>query len=228
MIGKFPLLLPLQCEAALAELRNANWTDGFVPPDEYEAKIRRNHEIVMGDGSNGEDIDRRMHGIIDAFTSCQYLTTRTLPKSIGKPLFNLYTAGDEYKRHADAAFVGQNPELRTDYAVTLFLSDPTTYEGGELVLQFPSGETMSLKEPQGTMVFYPAGLMHLVTPIISGDRFAFVAWIESHVQDTQKRDILVEVGTACDELAEKEYLSDTHVRMMNVKHNLYRQWMKQA
>ena len=225
MLSKFSLLSPEDCDGIVGTISKMNWEGGVSPSLDYQRKIKRNLELEMGafDVSNQE-----LNKVVDAILSCQFFLSHTIPKHLGRPRFNLYRDGGEYKKHADSAFMGQDPEIRTDLSITVFLSDPESYEGGELVLDFPAGSRMTLKEPKGTMVFYPSGVMHHVTPVTSGERYAFVAWVESHVQDPQKRDILVEIGEACAEMEKIDYLSDIHVRMTNIKHNLYRQWMKKA
>lgn len=226
MMAKYPLLSAEECDLIVAKLRAMEWDEGISPSDSYRDKIKRNLEIPMGGGN--DVADAMMNGIIDAFMKCNFFIQRTIPKHIGRPRFNLYREGGEYKRHADSAFMGQNPEIRTDLSTTIFLTDPDTYEGGELVLEFPSGAVMKLKEPKGTMVFYPSGVMHRVEPVTSGERIAFIAWVESHIQDPQKRDILVEITSVCSDMDSIDSLSDIHIKMTNIKHNLFRQWMKKA
>lgn len=226
MMAKYPLLKPEDCDLMVAKLRTMEWKDGISPSAAYGQKVKRNLEIQMGDGN--EVADALMKGIIDTFMKCNFFIQRTIPKHIGRPRFNLYREGGEYGRHADSAFMGKNPEIRTDLSTTIFLTDPDTYEGGELVLEFPSGAVMRLKEPKGTMVFYPSGVMHHVEPVTSGERIAFIAWVESHIQDPQKRDILVEITNVCNDMEQVDSLSEIHIKMTNVKHNLFRQWMKKA
>jgi PKHD-type hydroxylase len=225
MMAKYPLLSPEQCDTIIANLSGVDWADGVSPSLAYQEKIKRNLEIAMGIDAFA---DEQMNKIIETIMQCQFFLTRTIPKHLGRPRFNLYREGGEYKKHADSAFMGQNPEIRTDLSITLFLSDPDTYEGGELVLEYPSGAIMSLKEPKGTMVFYPSGVMHHVNPVTSGERIAFIAWVESHIQDPQKRDILIEISSVCNDMEKVDYLNDIHIKMTNIKHNLYRQWMKKA
>ncbi len=225
MMAKYKLMTSAKCDSLVESLRDMDWKDGVSPSLAYQEKIKRNLEIAMG---VNEQADAEMNEIIDNLMRCQFFLARTIPKHLGRPRFNLYREGGEYKKHADSAFMGQNPEIRTDLSITIFLSDPDTYEGGELVLEFASGAIMSLKEPKGTMVFYPSGVMHHVNPVTSGERFAFIAWVESHIQDPQKRDILVEMSSVCHDMEEVDYLTDIHIIMTNIKHNLYRQWMKKA
>jgi PKHD-type hydroxylase len=67
------------------------------------------------------------------------------------PQFNKYTEGGAYHKHSDSAFMG-SPEIRTDLSVTIFLSDPADYDGGELTLEYSSGEVRKVKERKGTLV----------------------------------------------------------------------------
>lgn len=225
-MAKYPLLNADDCDKIVAELRGMEWEKGVSPSDDYANKVKRNLEIPMGAGN--KRADELMTDIINVFMGCKFVLSRTIPKHIGRPRFNKCQDGGEYRNHADSAFMGQKPEIRTDLSVTLFLTDPDTYEGGELVLEYASGAIMRLKEPKGTMVFYPSGVMHHVEPVTSGERICFIAWIESHIQDPQKRDILVEISNVCDEMSAIDNLSSVHVKMTNIKHNLYRQWMKKA
>ena len=66
-----------------------------------------------------------------------------------------------------------------------------------------------------------------MTPVTRGRRIAFVAWIESHIQNPQMRDILTEITALCEELnATNLALSELHMRAINIKHNLFRIWWK--
>jgi PKHD-type hydroxylase len=226
MMAKYPFLKAEDCDRIVETLRGMKWEPGVSPSDSYADTVKCNLEIPMGSGN--EAADAMMNGIIAVFMGCKFLLNRTIPKHIGRPRFTMGRDGGEYRRHADSAFMGENPEIRTDLSVTLFLTDPDTYEGGELVLEYPSGGVVSLKEPKGTMVFYPSGVMHHVRPVTSGERICFIAWIESHIQDPQKRDILVDITNVCTEMEGVDNLSSIHIKMTNIKHNLFRQWMKKA
>ncbi|MGC5393943.1 2OG-Fe(II) oxygenase, partial [Escherichia coli] len=62
-------------------------------------------------------------------------------------------------------------KIRTDLSVTLFLSDPASYSGGELLIEDRYG-TQSVKLPAGDAVLYPASSLHRVTPVTQGVRLA--------------------------------------------------------
>lgn len=225
MIAKYPLIAPDACDEIVAELREMSWLPGETPNDAYAQKVKKNLEIPMG---TYNEADEHMKWFIQCLMNCQPFTRRTLPKHLARPRFNLCRDGGEYGFHADSAFMGSNPEIRTDVSMTLWLTEPDSYEGGELVLSYVSGHQMELKEPAGTVVFYPSGVNHRVKPVTSGERICFIAWVESHIQDPQKRDVLAEITGLCDDMAKVDELGDIHTRMLGIKHNLYRQWMGKA
>lgn len=231
MMSKFPLLSPEDCDEIVAALNKDDgvlWRPGESPSDIYSGKVKRNKEQWMGNEAAPATNEAGKY-IVDALMQCDFFTRRTLPKHLGRPRFNLSEDGGEYGKHADSAFMGQNPEIRTDLSMTLWLTDPDTYEGGELVMEYASGATFRMKEPKGTVVFYPSGVMHHTLPVTSGQRICFIAWVESHIQDPQKRDLLVEITNVCEEMEQSEHnLGSIHTKMLNIKHNLFRQWMGKA
>ena len=60
------------------------------------------------------------------------------PKRLSPLLFSRYEPGMSYGSHVDDAMMSG---LRTDVAFTLFLEEPDSYDGGELVIESPGGET---------------------------------------------------------------------------------------
>ena len=72
---------------------------------------------------------------------------------------------------------GTPHRIRTDLSATLFLSDPDTYEGGELVVKDTFGERAT-KLPAGDLVLYPGTSVHRVEPVTRGLRLAAFFWIQ--------------------------------------------------
>src|SRR3546814_11787244 len=97
-----------------------------------------------------------------------------------------------YGPHVDNALMGDAPQTRIDLAFTLFLSDPDSYEGGELEIEEPAG-TRSFKLPAGAAILYPANSVHEVAKVTSGRRDVAVGWIQSLVRDADKRRIPFEL-----------------------------------
>lgn len=105
-------------------------------------------------------------------------------------LFNRYRGGDAYGFHVDDPVMG---EVRTDLSFTLFLSEPETYEGGALLIDGLDGER-EVKLSAGSLVLYPTGALHRVTPVTSGERLAAVGWIQSLIRRADEREILFDLG----------------------------------
>lgn len=110
-------------------------------------------------------------------------------------LFSRYRPGDAYGLHTDDASMtaDHGGRLRTDLSFTLFLSDPETYEGGELLLDGLDGERL-MKPAAGSLVLYSTGLLHRVTPVTAGERLAAVGWIQSLIRRADEREILFDLS----------------------------------
>ncbi len=114
------------------------------------------------------------------------------PKQLSSLLFARYAPGMEYGAHIDDAIMGG---MRTDLSFTLFIDEPNTYDGGELVMETSSGET-SVKAPAGAVFVYPSTTLHRVAKLNSGVRRVCVGWVQSYVRHAEHREILFELDTA--------------------------------
>jgi len=135
-------------------------------------------------------------------------------------LFNRYRAGDRYGLHMDDPLMGEGEyRLRTDLSFTLFLSDPASYEGGELVLDGPDGER-EVKPAAGSLLLYETGVLHRVAEVTSGERLAAVGWIQSEVRRADQREVLFDLARV------RTGISDGEAALLLDKSigNLVRQW----
>src|SRR5690606_32615984 len=112
---------------------------------------------------------------------------------------------------------------RTDLSATLFLSDPDTYDGGELVVKDAFG-TRKTKLPAGDMVLYPGTSVHWVERVSRGTRLAAFFWIQSMVRDNTERMILYELDMAIQKIAGENPEQSALVELAGVYHNLLRRW----
>jgi PKHD-type hydroxylase len=58
------------------------------------------------------------------------------------------------------------------------LSDETTYEGGDLILENVSESPPEKIKNQGTMLTFPSFIYHRLTPVTKGKRYSLVGWFE--------------------------------------------------
>ena len=146
------------------------------------------------------------------------------PKEILEPLFSRYTPGMGYGTHMDNALM---QDVRVDMSITVFLSEPSDYDGGELVIDFPTGER-TIKLAAGSAVLYPTSALHRVAEVTRGTRLAAVTWIRSLVRDAAKREMLLDLKQARQALSERKQ-PDLQVAIDLVSKtytNLLRHWME--
>jgi PKHD-type hydroxylase len=146
-----------------------------------------------------------------------------IPKRVAPPLMCRYEPGMKYGSHADAAIIQlQTGKIRSDLSCTVFIGDPSTYEGGELAMVL-GNQTLAFKGAPGEAVVYPSTLLHEVVPVRSGQRLVSITFIESHVADQHERMQVYELN----EIAALEGLRmnpESRVRLDVVRQNLLRMW----
>jgi PKHD-type hydroxylase len=149
----------------------------------------------------------------------------TLPKRVALPVLTRYDTGMTYGAHVDSAFLpsGDQP-LRSDVSCTMFVSDPATYEGGELIV-YLGAEVVRIKGKAGQAVFYASTYVHEVAPVTSGERLVVITFIESQIQDPLQRDLLYSLN----EVRALEGLKmdwRNRMRLEYVSSNLQRLWSR--
>ena len=87
--------------------------------------------------------------------------------------FTHYLTGGFYDWHMDNDVTGKHQPPVRKISMTLLLSDPSTFEGGELEFM-DKGKTAKLK--QGQAVFFASWLQHRVKPVTKGERKSLVMW----------------------------------------------------
>lgn len=179
------LLETEEVQRIVAYLEQANFVDGRLTAHGKAREVKRNLQInAPEEGGENEKL------IAAALERNQDFVAFAFPKRMRIPMFNRYDVGMEYGPHIDLALMAG---LRTDLAVTVFLSSPASYDGGELVMDLPSGQE-EIKLDAGEAVVYPASTLHHVARVTRGVRLAAVTWVQSAVSDERIRAILHDIG----------------------------------
>lgn len=142
------------------------------------------------------------------------------PKQITPLLFSKYTVGMTYGTHVDDAIMYN---LRSDISFTIFLADPESYDGGELVMELSSGEAKYKLKP-GQMLMYPSTTLHRVEPISRGERIAIVGWCQSFVRHAEQREVLYELDVVRRAIFDREGKSREFDVISRNHANLQRMW----
>ena len=142
------------------------------------------------------------------------------PRHLTPLLFSRYRDGMEYGTHVDDPIM---QGMRSDISFTLFLTDPASYEGGELVMESSGGE-QAYKPLPGAMIIYPSTTLHRVTPVTKGERIAAVGWCQSYIREAAQREILYDLDIARRNIFEREKKSRDFDLLSRSHSNLLRMW----
>lgn len=199
------------------------WVDGNVTSGPQAALAKRNEQLAESSPAAREGAGL----VLDALGRAPLFIAAALPLKIFPPLFNRYAGGQDFATHVDNAVRiqrGSEFRVRSDLSATLFLADPDSYEGGELLIEGQFG-AQAVKLPAGDMVLYPSSSLHRVTPVTGGTRVASFFWIQSMVRDDGARRMLFELDQAVQRLAGQLGQGDQSViELTGVYHNLLRRW----
>ena len=203
----------------------SDWEDGRSTAGAASAMVKRNEQLPP-DSEVARQLGNR---ILSALSASPRFISAAIPLRIFPPLFNRYAASDghHFGLHVDNAVRGDRltgMRIRTDLSVTLFLSEPEEYDGGELVIEDLYG-SHEIKLPSGDLVVYPASSLHLVTPVTRGTRVASFFWLQSMVRDAHARSLIFDLDTAIQALVERLGRDDPEtVKLTGIYHNLIRHW----
>jgi PKHD-type hydroxylase len=202
-----------------------DWEDGRSTAGAQSALVKKNEQLPP-DGEVARTLGNR---VISALTANPRFIAAAIPQQIFPPLFNRYEAsnGHHFGIHVDNAVRGDRLtglRIRTDLSVTLFLSEPGDYDGGELIIEDFYG-SHEIKLPAGHLVLYPASSLHMVTPVTRGMRVASFFWLQSMIRDSHARSLIFDLDTAIQALVERLGRDDPEtVKLTGIYHNLIRYW----
>ena len=237
MLLRIPQVLTPEELAQVRQLvLGADWADGRITAGSQSGSVKNNRQLP-------EELpaaQQARHIVSVALARNPQFVTGALPKSVYPPLFNRYSgSANFFGNHVDNAIrthAATARHVRTDIAVTLFLSDTESYEGGELVVEDTYGE-QRIKLTAGDLVMYPGTTVHRVEPVTRGERLACFFWIESMVRSDAQRRLLYDMDMAITALRRQNLAQNTQlsqnplngewpevVKLTGCYHNLLRMW----
>jgi PKHD-type hydroxylase len=219
------VLTPEELHEARAILADAPWGDGRITAGSQSAQAK-NNEQLQEDCDETRAVQRLL---LRGLERHQVFFSAALPKQISPPLFNRYGgASNAFGNHVDSSvrFLRDGSgRVRTDISCTLFLSEPSDYDGGELVIEDTYGE-QRVKLAAGDMVMYPGTSVHRVTPVTRGFRVASYFWIQSMIRSDEQRRLLFDMDNHLRHLRSHYGETDPGViGLTSTYHNLLRMWL---
>ncbi|MCG7921241.1 MAG: Fe2+-dependent dioxygenase [Candidatus Thiodiazotropha lotti] len=201
-------------------LADAEFVDGKLTAGMAAQKVKNNQELK---GS-----PKQMELLIRILTSAMgqngAFRSAVLPFRMADPIFARYHSGMTYGDHVDDPIMGLSGQrFRSDISMTIFLREPETYEGGELVIRTTFGEK-KVKLAAGSAVIYPSSSLHHVAEVTRGERLVALAWIQSYVRDPARRELLFELDQAREDLLINRPEESTTGLVDKSYANLLRMW----
>jgi len=173
-----------------------SWTNRLFVVDEIDNIVKigttLNLERAQTGGSGVDCLDHRRSFVswipMNSTTSWIYERLTTAVNDMNEQFFQFdltkleklqftYYSSEEqgcYKQHVDP-LCWTTPHNRK-LSVVVQLSDPSEYEGGELIL-YNGQDGNRIKKERGMSVFFPSYTLHECTPVTKGERYALVAWV---------------------------------------------------
>ena len=148
-------------------LDEAAWRDGRATAGTQAVQAKNNEQIATGT----DTAQAAQQLVLQALHRNPLFFSAALPRKIFPPQFNRYGGETNfYGDHVDGAVMhvaATGEKVRTDVSCTLFIADPTDYDGGELVI-VDTGER--LRPDRGDVMLIRGDVDHMVTPLTAGYR----------------------------------------------------------
>ena len=183
------LLSPPDRKRIAAQLSQGAFVDGKTTARGRARDVKDNLQLDKKQFPEGVALAREVQEALKAHPDFQRAVR---PRYIRPPMFSRYLPGMQYGLHVDKALMGKEQNVRSDVSVTVFLSAPDSYEGGELHIESPFGP-QEVKLPAGSAVCYPSSTLHRVNPVTKGERLAAVTWVQSQLRSAEDRELLHDI-----------------------------------
>ncbi len=211
------VLAPEELQQLATIANNATFVDGRISNPHNTAK--KNLQIEF----NGSSYQESSQIIGNALQRSEEFRNFAFPLKIAPPMICKYDPSMSYGAHSDSAFIRLPQQmLRSDISCTVFLSDPSTYEGGELTIHLGSKPVM-IKGKPGSAIVYPSTTLHEVRPVTSGQRMVAITFVESQICDEKEREILYTVNEVA-ALEGYNISPENRTRLNYVSQCLHRKW----
>jgi PKHD-type hydroxylase len=216
------VLLPDELERLRRLAASETFVDGRGTAGKLVSDVKRNEELDPS-RKRREELNAVFFGAVNRN---QTFIVGARPKRILPPIISRYKPGMTYGDHVDNAIGNPTDDpVRIDLSMTLFLSDPASYGGGELVIHTEYG-TQKIKLPAGDAIVYPTTFLHHVAPVTEGVRLAAIAWMQSLVRDAEKRKMLYDVSVLAEWVHKKVPPQSAEAHLMEkIRMNLLRMWV---
>ena len=197
-----PLLNPKEISSIKIDLEKCSedWEDGKKTAGSHASIVKDNLQF-----NRESEISKKFSYLIKKkILSNPLIKSFALPKIIHGIMFTKSINNMKYGRHIDNPYMSTG---RSDLSFTISLTDKSSYDGGELVIEEMNSEK-EFKLKLGEIIIYPSTYLHSVKEIKNGERLVCVGWIESYVKSIEEREYLFDLDAGAKGLLAKNGRSD--------------------
>jgi PKHD-type hydroxylase len=182
------------------EKEKQDWEDGKNTAGSHASKVKNNLQL-----KRKSEVSKKLSLLVkQKILNDDLIKSFTLPKHIHGIMFTKSLKSMGYGRHIDNAYMSSG---RADLSFTIFLSEKSQYEGGELLIESLNSES-KFKLNKGEIIIYPSIYLHSVKEILNGERIVCVGWIESYIKSIEEREYLFDLDAGARSLLAKHGRSE--------------------
>src|SRR5262249_34103400 len=200
-----------------AALKRARFIDGRATAG-FAARMVKNNR--QAEGARSLDTIRKL--VAERVLGNEVFRLAVRPKALSPLLFSRYEKNMHYGSHVDDALMDG---MRTDVSFTLFLSEPTSYDGGELRIESAAGGD-KIKLPAGPRGAHCPPAAPLPTAREPRAPLPAVGWARSFIRDPAQRELLFDLDTARRRIFAREGKSTEFDLISKSFANLLRMWVE--
>lgn len=201
-------------------LAGASFVDGKLSAGAVARRVKNNLEMDR----RSRELEQLNNLVMGKLVQHPVYRSGALPLRVAAPYYARYIPGMHYGDHVDDPIMGSDGALyRSDLSITIFLNEPSAYDGGELVVNTPFGEQL-VKLPAGDAVMYPSSSLHRVAEVTRGERLVAVTWLQSLVRDPARRELLHELNSVRERMLANAAESEDAKLINKTYVNLVRMW----
>ncbi len=208
-----------QLERTRQLLADADFVDGKLSAGLAARRVKRNEEVNV----RAMGIQQLNETVMGALVAHPTYRAAAMPLRVAAPYYARYRTGMAYGDHIDDPIMQADTPYRSDIAISIFLSPPQDYDGGELMIRTSFGSN-EVKLPAGDAVMYPASSLHHVAEVTRGERLVAVTWVQSAVRDPARRELLYELHQAREALLREQPEAPETAQVDHAYVNLVRMW----
>jgi len=160
-----------ECEQIIFYCKNFNKSKGTVSNNlKVIKKIRESNIVFLYPDKNLDFLYRKITDAILILNN-KYFNFNLWGMAEGLQFTHYKAPTGKYVKHIDKMV---NSKIRK-LSMSIQLSDPKKYKGGDLVLHTGNKPTFIPKD-QGKLILFPSYTLHEVKKVTEGERYSLVAW----------------------------------------------------